>query len=105
MSATQRQCPECKEWYDARSQACYLCGEDERQRNIALERAVHTTNLNSALAQNVGVARGEAGAEQHLRTARNAKDERAFGRPLNVPGYSSLVADIKQALAEQNFGE
>jgi hypothetical protein len=102
MSATQRQCPDCKEWYDARSNSCYLCGEGERQRNEALVKAVETSRLNGALTSQVGYTQAEARAESELRAAHADKSGRAYAsvRP-RLPGYEGLVQGLKESLEER----
>lgn len=100
----QRLCKSCGEWYDARAQACYLCGEEASERNDALQKAVETTRLNSALARQVGTANAEGAAAQQFRSARATG--RGHDQPLRgIPGYSGLVGEIKRGLAESGFGE
>ncbi len=101
-SATTRKCKNCGEWYDARSPSCYLCGTEDREENYALQKAVETTRLNSALASQAANVRGEARAEQLFRNARN--NGTAYDRPLTgINGYGTLVGRIKNALEESGL--
>lgn len=98
-SPNQRLCLDCNEWIDARAQTCYLCGAEGNEYNHALKKAVETTRLNSALSSQVGAVRGEAAAEQRLRSARNSG--RPYDGALPTAGYDGLVSNIKKSL----FGE
>ena len=101
-SPNQRLCKNCKEWYDSRASACYLCGTESSEHNEALVAA----RLNGALATQVGYANAEARAEQQFKTAHRTGDMNLANRPLsNYPGYSGLVGSIKRQLQESGFGE
>lgn len=98
----QRLCKNCKEWYDSRAAACYLCGEEASKPNEALVVA----QLNGALARQSAYARADAAAEAQFRQARNTNNADIANRPLhNYPGYGQLVGSIKRQLRESGFGE
>lgn len=102
----QRLCKECKEWYDARASACYLCGAESSEENAALKRATEMAALNGALARQVGFAKADAAAESQFRQARNTGNADLANRPLgNYPGYGQLVNSIRSSLRESGFGE
>lgn len=101
-SATTRKCKNCGEWYDARAAACYICGDEDREENYALQKAVETSRLNGALSSQLGAVRGEQRAEQLFRSARNSGT--AYDRPLTgINGYGTLVGRIRNALEESGF--
>lgn len=98
-------CGGCKEWYDARAPACYLCGHERPEVNVALKNAIAAERMNGALARQAGYARAEAAAESQFRQARNTGNADLANRPLtNYPNYGSLVGSIKQQLSDANFG-
>lgn len=101
-SHNQRLCKNCKEWYDARASACYLCGTEASDHNEALVAA----RLNGALSQQVANANADARAEAQFRQAHRTGSMETANRPLNgYPGYGSLVGSIKRQLKEAGFGE
>lgn len=101
-ATTTRCCPNCHEWYDARANACYLCGTEASEENVALQRAIETTRLNTALSRNVANANAEARADSLFRQARNSG--RSYDRPLQgINGYSDLVGSIKRSLEESGM--
>lgn len=102
-AATTRKCKSCGEWYDARAAACYICGEEDREENYALKKAEDTSRLNGALSKQLGFAQADAGAERLLNQGKRSGNYHSGS--LAVPGYKTLVGSIKQALAEQGFGE
>ena len=98
----QRLCKNCKEWYDARAPACYLCGEEASKPNEALVVA----QMNGALARQVGYAQADQRAQQQFDTARRTNNADLANRPLRgYPGYGELVGSIKRKLQESGFGE
>lgn len=101
MSVTTRKCSNCDEWYDARASSCYFCGEEERETNIALKKAVETTRMNSELSKQMSGVRTEMNAESMLTAARQDKSGEAFARARpQVPGYREVVDGIKDSLEE-----
>jgi hypothetical protein len=104
-SPNQVLCNSCKEWYDARASACYLCGEERPDVNAALKRATETAQLNGALSRQVANANAERRAEAQFRQAHNTGRADIADRPLTgVSGYSDLVGSIKAKLQNENFG-
>lgn len=99
--ATTRKCNECGEWYDARAKSCYICGEEDRQLNIAAIKAAEASRMNGALAAQMSSLQGEARAEQDLHAARQDPSGEAFGRVRpRVPGYGDLVQGMKDSMEE-----
>jgi hypothetical protein len=98
---TTRKCSNCEEWYDARASSCYFCDAEERETNSALKKAVETTRLNSALAQQMSGVNREAAAERMLASAKSDKTGAAYARARPpLPGYGDLVEGLKDSLEE-----
>lgn len=92
-------CPKCREWYDARAGACYLCGEERPDTNIALIRAQHATALNTATSRQMALAQAEARVTSMIPS--DARGKTGPSRLYPLPGAQNLAASIKS----QVFGD
>jgi hypothetical protein len=60
---TTRCCRNCREWYDARADSCYICGEERPEVNLAAAKAAHAQEVNSHL-----FGEGNAAMRDHAAT-------------------------------------
>lgn len=91
-------CASCHEWYDARSPACYLCGEARPDYNAALANAVATERMNGALMKQNSFAAAErqVGSQIPASPRGAAPSDRLY----NLPYAKSLAANIKAKLQD-----